>query len=400
MADTKTAPHDEDLGHAGDAEEQFYDSVSSRYRGEDAKRVAEEDGVEPEAEQDAETGDGEDEEGTAAGGAESDDAEEQAEADTSDDDRDGDAAESDEDSEEGEESDQTDEESEDDADDEDADAGDEKDEEDEEGEPSDELREAAARHRIPLTVEDIKDPTARKVVAQKLASMDAGFTRAMQEARAFRKEQAQVRADQKYRSDNPELAVVELLQEQIRKDPQFLDKINARLDKLEDTEQAEAFKIIVGKKRDDAREAVERQMGDLDRRLTRASEVEKVARRTAAELGLPWRFAERAVVQALNGKPEDTRDLTDDEIKKVIRDEHREYDREVRSVTRAESKRRVAEKTASRKSAAPARKAPASATAPRPKPAKEKAYDDNDEEQRIERMMQTARRVMPGRRDK
>lgn len=381
--------------HHSDHEEEFYERVTSRYDKADARRVAEEDGVE--AEDDADESD-DDVEGSAADDAESEDTDEQTESDTSGDDRDGESAESDEDSEEGEESDQTDEESEDDAEsDEDADS---EEEDDEGGEPSDELRSAAAKHSIPLTLDDVKDPTARKLVTQKIAAMDAGFTRAMQEATAFRKERTQFQADKKFREENPELVVVELIQAATEKDPQFIEKVQARIDKLEDPDAKEAFKVILGKKREDAQKAVEGEMDASERRLQRADEVETHAKRFATKLGLPWRFAERAVVAALHSKRGDNPDLTNDEIEAAIRAEHKEWDRDMRAIKRDASKKRVVEKTQARKAAPPAKKAPPGSASPRPKPAKAKPYNDDDEDVRHERMMETARRVLPGRRDK
>ena len=393
-----------DPGHHTDPENAFINRVAAKYVKEDKARADAEDGVggEEEEAEEAEPKKVAAKDKPAAAkkvaaeeDADTEGAEEHAESDTSTENPDGEPAESEEDSEEGEESDQPEtevEESEEDAEAEEE-AESEESEEEEGGEVSDELVDAAARHSVPLTLDDIKDETARKVVKQKFADMDAGFTRVLQEARAYRTEQAEFRAEKKFATENPDLVVVELLRAGMKKDPQFVDNVQARLDKLEDGEAAEVFESLVGKRREDAKKAVTSEMGDLDQRVERSVAIEKQAKTAAASLGLPWRFAERAVVAAIKSADHP---LTDAEVKAAIKAEYTEYDKDLRAMKRTASVDRVKGNTERRAAAPPAKRAPASSSSPRPGPPKKEKYDDDNEESRHKHMMATAKRLKPG----
>lgn len=384
-----------DAGHHTDSEEAFYERTAAKYADADRRHTEAEDGVDDEQEEDA--------------GASEDDAQEESEddADQTDEDqsahdRDGDGDESDEESVEGEaESDQTDEESDEDAADEE-DAGESEGDAEAEGaseedsELSEELEAAADRHKIPLSVEDIKDPTARQLVTSRLKEMDAGFTRAMQEARAFRKKETAYEAERLYREQNPELAVVEMISAALKKDKGFIDKVQERLDKNADPEAAEVFAALVEKRKQESQSTVESHLGELERRYARAAAVENTARKVAQREGLPWRLAEKEIERALLRKPESERDLTDDEIAAAIRAEATEYKKEQRGLRRADSKKSVQERTANRKTVGQRAAAVKGAVTPKPAGTRPAKVDPENEEQRINAGMALARRLFPG----
>lgn len=369
--------------------EQWYASVAAKYEAEDAAGVRSEDGIEDEAahdEQDAEDGaddaDGTEEDPKAGTSSDdSDGSEDESEAGSTDDDE-TDHTEGDE-SEESEESGEAEAEGAEDGEDDTEEAG-----------VSDETKALLAGKGADLTIEDVPQEY-RPIVEKKLRGIDAAFTRIAQEATAFRRDRTQFEAEQRFRQENPALVIVEMLQAH----PELFDEVNAQFDKLDDATQAEAFKIVVKDKRESAVKAVESQYSEEERLYNRAVEVETTAKSLAAKANLPWRLAERAVEAALLRKPAESRDLTDAELQQVIADEAKAYQQETRATTRAASKTLVQQRAAAKKAAPPAAKKPASAASPRPVAKKARPLNHDSEEARQARMMETARRIIPGVRD-
>ncbi len=410
----------EEQVHHSDREADFINTTAAKYEAADEARVRAEDGLEEVATDEQDGG----KKGGAkpkAGASETDGTDEQPKAGTPKAKRDGAASGSDQGSEEGEAGEHTETDSTDESDDageegEEAEEGAEEGEEGEEGdqgeqeegdeelELSEDLEAVAARHDIPVTLEDITDPVAKKVVKAKLAAIDAGYTRAMQEARSYRSEEAKFRADQRFREENPLLVTAELIESMLEKDPEFVSKLQDRLDKNAASDDSKRlFGMDIADARRKAEDAVKADMAKLDRITTRAEEVESYAKKVAGKMGLPWRLAEKEIERALLRKPADQRDLTEKEIAEVIREEAELYSREQRAGKRSASKAHVQQRTETR-AAASASAVPQKARAARgsaiPRPAggeKKSTYNDDDENSRHEHMMRTARRVMPGR---
>ncbi len=334
---------------------------------------------------------------------------EHTESDTSSGDRDGDDDESDEDSDDSESDEHTDEDDSEDSDDE-ADADDDEDEDDDQDDDeetededdgeglSEDFTEAARRSNIPISLEDVKDPTARKLVQQKIRQMDAGYTRMAQQLTAFRKEQTESRAEARFRKDNP----VEYVAEVISKlDDATWEKVNERLKKLGDDDGKEIFEQLVTGRRAKATQAVTEELSAGDRVAQRVAHVESLAARVAAKQGLPWDFAENAVERAILRLPEGKRDLTDAEIESVVTAAARQYHQHVRGQNRKKSRDTVRERTANRRASSnPGSKAPSSAASPKPGTSKPPKVDYNSEESRQDAMMSTARRLFKGAKDK
>lgn len=388
--------------HHGDAQAAFIDRVAAKYEAEDAKQADADDGIEASGADD-EAGEEQDE-----GGADDDDqgTEEHTEAGTSTDDSDGNADESEKDSTGDDDTDHTagDESTESATGDEATDGDDstETTEEDEvEEDPASDATKAALTARgADLTLTDV--PTEyRGIVEKKLRNVDAAFTRIQQEAATFRSERAKFVAEERFRAENPHLAIVEAIQ---AGGDELFEKVNEELGKLGDSTLAEAFKIVVKDKRQAMVQAVESERDKVEQEWRqwqeRSQHVETTARAVATKAGLPWRIAERAIEAALLRKPENARDITDDEIQRVIADEAKEHTTIVREQTRAASKALVQTRTATRKAAPPSTgKRPASSASPRPAATKAKPVDYNSEESRQARMMESARRIAPGMKD-
>lgn len=380
--------------HETDPQAAFIERTAAKYDAEDAAALRTEDGIEDDAaDEAADEGEGQDGGDAAAAGTE-----EHPDAGTSADGSDGSAAESGtestDDDEDGHTGDEPDPAEGGDA----TDAGDgetENEGTEEEDGVSDETKAALTARGADLTLEDVPEEhraVVESIVTKKLRNIDAAFSRTQAEQTAFRAERTRLEADQRYRKENPELVVIEMLEA----DPTLYEKVNERWGKLEDPDQAAAFKIIVEKKKQGAVDAVAAELADFEKRDQRGLAVDEQARTLAAKAGVPFRYVEKAVIDALKEKPEDQRDLSDAELKAIVDTEAKEWKTHTRQVTRDASKEIVRSRTAARQATPPTRRAPASAAPVRPAAAAKVKVDHSSEESRHKAMMATAKRVIPG----
>lgn len=369
-----------------DAQADFISRVADKYEKEDSAHASREDGVEDD-------GEGNEEGATEeSGDDESTGTDEHTDAGTSTDDPDGEAAESEEDSAASDDDEHPDDEESDDSE-ENAETEEEGAEEDDDDadEPSDETKAKLAKAGADLKLDDIPKEY-RSIVQKKLANIDSAFSRVNQEATAFRAERTRLKAEEKFRADNPDMDIAERL----IANPDLIEKVQARIDKLADADQAEAFKIIVKDKRKGAEDAVVAESSEAEKFQSRVGEVVKYAEQRASTAGLPWKRAEKAVAYAIAMKPAGGKDLTNEEIDAVIKAEAKDYTEEQRSAKRTASKETIQTRTNLRKAAVPGVKRPTSTQSPRPAAAKAAKVNNDSEESRHAAMMKTARRVMPG----
>lgn len=419
MAGTAQVETNPDLDPS-DPEGDFINAVAEKWEKKDQEREARGERREADTNDDYEIapnpedreGD-EDEESDAStddSGSETDtDDDEDTDSDTSADDRDGGTDDSEEDSSEDDADEHTADDESEDSDDDATDGDDDSDEAEEDDESaesedddddtaiSEDFREVAERSDIPTTLDDVKDPAGRRLVAQKLRAMDAGYTQMAQKLTAFRKDEARLRAEEKFRTENPDLVIVEMLK---KGGEELLKKVNARQERLVDPDAEEVFDSLVEGRRAKATREVEATLSASDRLAERVGHVENLTWRLAAKANLPREYAERAIENAILRLPKGSRDLTDSQIAEIVQNEARVYTRHARAGQRERSREVVRERTANRKSASrPGSKTPASAASPKPGVRKEPKIDYNDEDSRQNAMMRTARRLFKGAKD-
>lgn len=289
----------------------------------------------------------EDEQDERAGEAEAEDADDEEGEEDAGDDADAD---------EGEESDEGDDDTEADDEEEDgaaADADDDEGEEDEaeEGEEeqaaTDELddafADAADRHRLPTSFERVlaKVPKAARAEARaalqgRLAQMESGYTRAMQEARAERRELVKLRKEKKYNDDNRVDVIAEALQ-----DDKLFDAVNAELEKRGNAAYSDAKKMRTEDARKKLDEEAEQESAAVDRQSSRADAIERIARRYCRDEGIPYELGvEKALyIHLINTNADPLkRDLSDREIKRIVQGEAKTY-RKVAGVRRQKDRK-------------------------------------------------------------
>lgn len=406
MADDIERESDNEGTSENDKRDAFIARMEEEFADEDAKTMDDSDGVvvsskgkakEKEVEDDADDDDAEDAEHAAAG--------------TSDDNPDGDAAESDDDSDEDDDAEHPGDEldSDDDADAADADDDsdeDAKDDDDEEDEATslEATKTALLKAGADVKLEDVPEKY-RPLVSKKLASVDAAFTRVMQEQTSFRKERTEFRAEERFRKENLPLYIVE----QLRKDPKLMDAVNGELDKLGADNDSDEVKQLKGKafdesvqgKRKAVRDATEQEytaaVAKVEKAAERGVEVDKQARKMSDKAGVPFRIVEKQILLSLQEKrlANADVDLTDKEIADIVAVEAAEFRKITRKTARESSREVIKARADNRRGVPPTAKNTGAAT-PGPKGKQKVKVDHNSEESRQAAMMRTAARLMPG----
>src|SRR6185312_15657701 len=116
----------------------------------------------------------------------------------------------------------------------DGEEGDEKEEKEEVDETDPEFIEAAKKHGIPLTLDDVPEEF-RPIVQKKLKDAERGLTKAFQEARQYRADKAAFEAETKQ--------LDHFIADKIASDPTLIDKINAEVKRRENPDYLEALEL-------------------------------------------------------------------------------------------------------------------------------------------------------------
>lgn len=370
------------------------DAFIARFEAEDAGRVDPED----------ETDEGDEDEGAGSDDDESSDDSDDPDEDT-DADPDGDDDESSEESEEDDDADTGDDtESDDDADerdDDDDDAASEKDE-DTDSDASG-TKAALARHGADLSLEDVPEKF-RGLIEKKLRSVDRAFTKAQQEATAFRTREREVAVESKYRAENPDLFIVDMLR---KGGAELFAKVNKHLTRIDPTiegndedtvkdNEAVLNERIETRKRQAAQsiETAERETRAI---YERADRVESTARAECKRLGVPFNGTlEKLIASTIKEKPQGEwkNGLTEVEVKKVVAEYRRDHHASVRAHRREASREAVRQSSAQRSGKRPTVRPPRGGASPAGSREKKAKINWDDADSRQSAMMRSANRIL------
>lgn len=204
-------------------------------------------------------------------------------------------------------------------------------------------------HGLTAALDDLP-PEAAAIVKARIEQMRAPFTRAMQEATAFRKEQATLKAELRFIKENPADAIVDML----RANPTLGEAINAKLDELDPDKNPghatveEARKVVVERRKALAIEAEQREAQALEQSEQRAEQVEAYARRTAGKLGVPYSLGVEPMI-ALHVREHG--DITREDIDRIVSQQARAYINTLREQKRNKAGQYVKDKLADRATA-------------------------------------------------
>lgn len=226
---------------------------------------------------------------------------------------------------------------------------------------ADEVQASLEKHGLKVKLDDLP-AEARPLVQKKLDHMQAVVTRALQEHRAYRKDEQEFRAEQRFREEHPELAVAEILAAK----PELIEKVQEWLDKTADPDKAKLFKIEVDDARKLGRDAIAADVAAKDHANQRADEIKTYTRRACANLNVPYDTVIKAVKLALLGKDTADGDLSQDELDAVIADEARIIKRHSAARVREDRKADIRARTKDRRESTPAVRVGSGAAAPAP----------------------------------
>ena len=213
--------------------------------------------------------------------------------------------------------------------------------------PVDDFASELAKQGVKIKLDDIKDPVARKFIETRLAEMQTGFTRAMQEARAYRKDEVTFRAEQRFQREHPVDHLVSLLLET----PGLGEQVNAKLDEMESPTAKKAHDIVVRDAKAQAKTAEETESVTRSQRVERGEQVERYAIRAAEKAGIPYELGIAESIVALVLSRGENGDVTRAEVDQIITDKAAIYERRVRAFKRESRKAYIAQKTEDAKTA-------------------------------------------------
>jgi hypothetical protein len=206
----------------------------------------------------------------------------------------------------------------------------------EDSEKEDTFDAAAKRFKIPTTftkllekVPEAQRPEFERALTGRLASMESGFTRAMQEARTYRQEEGELRAELRLGREQPEHAFMAAL----RKDPKAVERLNALMEKFDrngavlpdyDAEHAKALGA--------AKTAEQTQRDQATKAAERAARIQTYAERRAGKAGVPWEFVEEAVAFAV--ATSETGDISEADVDEIVKRKAADWGRHTRAFRR------------------------------------------------------------------
>lgn len=177
---------------------------------------------------------------------------------------------------------------------------------------------ALSKHGIDADLSGLPDD-AKPVVLDKLGQMERGFTKAMQEARAYRKDEATLKAELKFQAEHPADFIVHLL----RTKPELADAVNAQLDELEGKPTAaKAHDIVVKDARKTALEAVTGEQDTKETQARRTDEIVTYGQDAAKKAGIPFgTLVQNTIANVVLTKG----DITTAEIDGIVTDAAKEF---------------------------------------------------------------------------
>ena len=201
-----------------------------------------------------------------------------------------------------------------------------------------EFIEAAKKHSVPVTLDDLPEE-ARPLVQKKLKDMERGFTKAMQEARSYRAERAAFEAETKQ--------LDHFIADKIASDPTLIDKINAEVKRRENPDYLEALELRRQAAKDKADADASKQQQAEQANQERGEYLESYTASQAKEAGVPFAFVEEAVALAVTLN----KGITDDEIKEIVAKKAKVYKQHIGATKGAKTRELVKDKARDAKNA-------------------------------------------------
>jgi hypothetical protein len=187
-------------------------------------------------------------------------------------------------------------------------------------EGDDEFKAAAERHKLPTDFERViqklpKEARAevRGLLTKELKAVHAGFTRMTQEGREYRQRERVYLANEMFRREHPEEAVVEML----LADPKLVAKVDARLAGITDDRTKSVESRYIENLRADVGKKAEAAATSAEARQARGVAVEKLARSACSHYGIDFDLVEDALILAVTSS--ESKDISDDDVRRIVK---------------------------------------------------------------------------------
>jgi hypothetical protein len=265
---------------------------------------------------------------------------------------------------------------------------------DEDGEEDGEFTAAAERHKLPTDFESLlkklpkeQRAEARGLFTKQLKDIQAGFTRMTQEGREYRQRERVYLANEMFRREHPEEAVVEML----LADPTLVEKVDARLAGITDDRTKSVESRYIENLRADAGKKAETQAKSAEARAARGVAVEKLARSACAHYGIDFDLVEDALILAVTSS--ETKDIDDDDVRRIVKAKAQKLKGSTILAKQEKKKDWVKEKIAASKKAKTPLARAKKAQGQFPAPASRKSSGRNEDLQT--QMMRSMRKIAP-----
>lgn len=203
---------------------------------------------------------------------------------------------------------------------------------------------AMAAERAPISLEGIPE-AALPVVKRKLKDLEGGFTRITQKIAEERKALADVRAEERFRTERPDDFIITMLQA----DPALMERVNVKLDELEKSPTSrEAHAVIVKDARSRAKDAERAELAREKDRQKHADDITRMGRAAATAAGVPFGAGVEADIAAHLAIGTE---LTEADIKSIASEKAAIWKAELRKIEREGKTKYVTEKLKDRKTA-------------------------------------------------
>lgn len=244
---------------------------------------------------------------------------------------------------------------EDDVDDDDEDDVDEDD--DEAPSETDLAKEAQAsleKHGLKVRLADLP-AEARPLVQKTLDHARSVVSRAMAEHTAFRTEKQQFEAEMAFKRAHPALFIAELLEGENGEEIEA--KVNELLRGANTDTTKNALAITIRDKRKEVLEGIQSAAARTEKQLQRADAIDAYVRTASTKLGLDYDLVVESVLVKLADKPDDARDLTQQELDAIIGRHQRAKQKLVGEKRQKDRKTEIQGRVRDRKTTSPAAKA-------------------------------------------
>lgn len=238
-----------------------------------------------------------------------------------------------------------------------------KEKDDKPSEPSAAMVQALKKYGVSLDLTEVPE-SARAPLVKKIAAMEAGYTKAMQDARSYRAEKAEFEAEKEHISKHTDKHIADLL----AKDPALLEKVNAEMGKREDPTYREALELQRQTAKDKAAldaQAHAQAEADRDAQVAQLNSYVVSAVKNAK---VPFALVEDAIVRADTAKYNAGDGfLTETEIDAIVTAKAQVYHRGLSGAKGAERRKYVEEKVGDKAKHANRTKPTGSGVAPIPR---------------------------------